>query len=192
MRVKRWWFAGVLTALVVAWMAHSGHSAIVTPHDSVPDFCASPTIQSVASGRWSSPDTWSPARVPTANDRVLVASGKSVVFDVMQTSALQCVGIHGQMTFDTGITTKLWAGEVMVYSDGDLQIGTTAQPVLANVTAEVVIANKPLNTRNDPDQYGTGFLSWGQVTIHGAAKEPTFVRIAKELKTGQTTLEVAQ
>ena len=96
-----------------------------------------------------------------------------MVFDVVQSAALQCVGIHGQLTFDAAINTKLWVGEVMVYSDGDLQIGTTSQPIPANVSAEIVIANKSLNTQTDPDQYGTAFLSWGSVTIHGAPKQRT-------------------
>src|SRR5262245_35917681 len=108
MQVRRWWFVGAITALVLVSKAQIGHTAIVTPQDNVPDFCAGPTIQSVASGRWSNSATWSPARVPTANDRVLVAAGKSVVFDVVQTSALQCVGIHGQLAFDTAGNTKLW------------------------------------------------------------------------------------
>jgi G8 domain len=192
MQVRRWWFVSAIAALVLVSKVQMGHTAIVTPHDSVPDFCAGPIIQSVASGRWSSPANWLPARVPTANDRVLVVAGNSVVFDVVQTSALQCVGIHGQLTFDTAVNTKLWAGEVMVYSDGALQIGTEAQPVPANVTAEVVIANKPLNIQTDPDQYGTAFLSWGKVTIYGAEKLPTFVRIAQEPRAGQTTIAVAQ
>ena len=192
MHMNRWWLVGLITALLLASKAEMGHTAITTPHDSIPDFCASPTIQSVASGRWSSPATWSPARVPTANDRVLVAAGQSVVFDVVQSAALQCVGIHGQLTFDAAINTKLWVGEVMVYSDGDLQIGTTSQPIPANVSAEIVIANKPLNTQTDPDQYGTAFLSWGGVTIHGAPKQPTFVRTAAEPKAGQTTIVVEQ
>src|SRR5262249_34067526 len=84
----------------------------------------------------------------------------------------------------------LWAGETMVYSDGYLQIGTTAQPVPASITAEIVIANKSLNLSSDPDQYGTGLLSLGKVTIHGAARQPTFVRSAAEPRAGQTDIQL--
>jgi hypothetical protein len=165
------------------------NAQIHTANDHIPDFCASPTISSTGNGRWSNPATWSPSRVPTTNDRVRIAAGTAVTFDVQQGSAIQCVGIHGQLLFDTTVNTRLWSGEILVYSDGYLQIGTAAQPVPAAVTAEIVIANKPLNQSADPDQYGTGLLSLGKVTIRGAAKQPTFVRAAAEPRAGQTVLQ---
>jgi hypothetical protein len=173
----------ILVATPAAWA-----QSIVTPHDTVPDFCAAPTIRSVASGKWSSPATWSPARVPSTGDKVGITPGTSVVFDVQQTAALQCVGVHGQLAFDTTVNTKLWAGNILVYDDGVLQVGTPSQPVPAALTAEIVIANQALNLAIDPDQYGTALLDWGMVTISGAPKQPTFVRVAQEPRVGQTTL----
>ena len=166
------------------------YAQIHTTNDHIPDFCSSTNISSTGNGRWSNPATWSPSRVPGANDRVLIAAGTSVTFDVQQGAALQCVGIHGQLLFDTAVNTRLWAGETMVYADGYLQIGTATQPVPASVTAEIVIANKSLNLSTDPDQYGTGLLSLGKVTIRGAARQPTFVRAAVEPRAGQTVLQL--
>jgi hypothetical protein len=163
---------------------------IHTPNDHIPDFCASPTISSIGNGRWSSPATWSPTRVPLATDRVAVAAGTLVTFDVQHVAAIQCVGIRGELRFDTATDTRLWAGEVLVYAGGHLQIGTAAQPVPAARRAEIVIADQPLDPVVDPDQYGAGLLAWGKVTIHGAAKQPTFVRAAVEPRAGHTVLQL--
>jgi hypothetical protein len=157
MRARNLVLAGAVTlAAVMPVQAQHVHT---TPHDSIPDFCAGATIQSVAGGRWSSPGTWAPARIPTAGDRVLVASGTSVTFDVVQAAALQCVAIDGKLAFDTTIDTRLWAGEVLVHESGHLRIGTTAQPVPVDRTAEVVIASKALDLAADLGQYGTGLLA---------------------------------
>ena len=76
---------------------------------------------------------------------------------------------------------------------GTLEVGTEQQPVQANVTAEILIANKPLDVSNDPAQFGTGLLAIdGTVTMSGAPKAPTFVRLTTEPTAGQTTLATAQ
>jgi hypothetical protein len=173
----------LLVATPAAWA-----QSIVTPFDTVPDFCAAPTIQSIASGRWSNPATWNPAHVPSAGDKVAIAPGTNVTFDTQQTAAIQCVGIHGRLTFDTTVNTKLWAGTILVYDGGAFQVGTSSQPIPAGTTAEIVIANQAINSSIDPDQYGTGLLAWGSVTMSGATKQPTFVRMAQEPLKGQTTL----
>jgi hypothetical protein len=168
--------------------ARTARAQLQTPHDNIPDFCASPSISSVANGNWNNPATWSPARVPGANDIVRISAGTTVDLSSQLGSPLACVGIAGQLTFSTTVSTRLWSGNVLVYTSGTLQIGTTAQPVQPNVTAEVVIANRPLDPVSDPDQYGTGFIALGKVRIHGAARTPTFARVTQELVAGQQTL----
>jgi hypothetical protein len=187
MRISQRLLIAIVAALTLTIPVYA---QIHTANDHIPDFCSSTNISSTGNGRWSNPATWSPARVPGANDRVMITAGTTVTFDVQQSSALQCVGIHGQLLFDTTVNTRLWAGETMVYADGHLQIGTAAQPVPASITAEIVIANKSLNLSTDPDQYGTGLLSLGKVTIRGAPKQPTFVRAAAEPRAGQTVLQL--
>ena len=60
-----------------------------------------------------------------------------------------------------------------------LEIGTESNPLPASYTAEIIIKDKALDATTDPDQYGTGSLVVdGKVTMHGAGKSPTFVRLA--------------
>src|SRR5262245_61692814 len=67
-------------------------STTALPHN-IPDFCAASTITSVATGAWSNPSTWSPARVPAANDVVNVASTTTVTYDMVNDAALNCVAV---------------------------------------------------------------------------------------------------
>ncbi len=84
------------------------------------------------------------------------------------------------------------SGTLLVMPGGTLEVGTEQRPVAANIQAEIVITNTPLNSTLDPDQYGTGLLALGEVSIHGAAKSPTFVRLSAEPRAGQTTMVLAQ
>ncbi len=174
--------------IIVLLMCAHGSGALaqhVLPNDTIPDFCASPSIRSVASGRWSSASTWSPARVPQSNDSVLISAGTTVTFDRTLTFALNAVGIDGILQFDTTVSTRLWAANVEVNPDGALLIGSAAQPVPASVKAEIVIANKAVT---DAAQYGTALIVMGKVVLHGAAKRSTFVRVSQEPRRGQNTV----
>lgn len=165
---------------------------IHTPHDNIPDFCENPTKTSVGSGNWSSAATWSPAGVPAANEIVAINTGHTITFDASSTPSLNCVGVKGVLNFKTDANTRLTAGTVMVYAGGTMTLGTTSTPVASNVTAEIVIANKALNLSFDPDQYGTGLLAWGKVSMHGNTRTPTFSRLATEPLAGQTILSLTQ
>ena len=181
---------GVIQLLVPAI---SIAQVIHTAHDHIPNFAASPTIRSVSGGSWSSPATWSPARVPGSSDIVSIAH--NVLYD-SATGNAAVIGIQagGTLRFATGLTTQLRVSTLMVLANGTLQIGTASDPVVANVKAEIIIKNTPLNLTTDPDQFGTGILSIdGIVSMHGAVKSPTFVRTATEPRAGNTqvTLERA-
>ena len=76
--------------------------------------------------------------------------------------------------------TLLTVGTMMIMPAGDLEVGSQAAPIGAGFTAELVIANTPINTGSDPEQFGTGVLGFGSVTMHGAPKTPTWTRVAAE------------
>ena len=180
----------VAAAFVLMLNAHIADAQ--TLPQGVPDFCASPTIASAKSGAWSDPATWSPARVPAAGDLVRINAVDTVTYSGVSDAALVCVGVQGHLTFGTSANTRLTVGTLLVYEGGRLTIGTASAPVPAGVTAELVVANRAINTATDPDEYGTGVLALGTVTMYGAEKTPTWVRLAQEPRAGNTTLTLAQ
>ncbi len=192
---KRQVRVGLPAALVLALGARAlWAQAIHTPHDHIPDFGATSTIVSASSGAWSSAATWTPARLPASGDVVAVATGHTVTYDVSSTARIHTVAIRsgGTLRFRTDLSTRLLVGNLEVLGGGALEIGTSAGPVAPGVTAEITILDQPLDGVADPDQFGTGLVSGGKVTIHGAAKSPTFVRLAAEARAGDSTLSLSQ
>jgi hypothetical protein len=170
----------------------TGPSHFQAPHDTIPNFAQNPRIQSVRNGNWSNPATWNLSRVPNSSDIVVVRH--TVTYDT-PTGIADVIGIDTQasLRFRTDISTRLQVGTLLVMPNGTLEVGTPSSPVHGNVTAEIIIRNRPLNLALDPDQYGTGILAIdGTVTMHGAVKSPTFVRTAVEPRAGHTTLQLEQ
>jgi hypothetical protein len=160
--------------------------------DNIPDFCATPTISSVRSGNWSDPATWSAGRVPAAGDVVDIAAATDVSYGVVSDASVGCLAVNGRLAFRTDISTRLTVGTMIVMPGGELNVGTADNPVSAAVTAEIVIANQPINLTTDPEQYGTGLLGFGVVRMHGAPRTRTWVRLAQEPRAGQTTLTLSE
>ncbi|HEX7777951.1 MAG TPA: G8 domain-containing protein, partial [Vicinamibacterales bacterium] len=155
----------------------------------IPNLCTNPTVQSVRNGSWSDAGTWSGGHLPTVNDRVAIAPGHTVTYDRNSSEDIWCVNVFGQLTFRTDITTRLTVGTLSILPGGGLQIGTSGSPVSAQ--AEIVISDRPIDTGSDPEQYGTGLIGFGRITMHGAVKSPTFVRLAGEAGVGQSSLGLA-
>src|SRR5262249_37332998 len=97
----------------------------------------------------------------------------------------------GSLRFRTDINTRVVAANYLILAGGELQVGTVSNPVAANVKAELIIANKPIDTTFDPQQYGTGLILHGKVTIMGAPMSDTFVRLGAEPRAGNTTLPLS-
>jgi hypothetical protein len=160
----------------------------------IPDFGAQPTIISARSGAWSNPSTWSAGRVPRVGDVVDIAPNTTVTYDLVSDAALKTTEIQagGHLVFRADINTRLTVANLLVLAGGELQIGTSANPVGPTVTAEIVFPDQPLDTANDPEQYGNGLIDLGKVTMYGAAKTQTFLPLAIEAKAGGTTLSLSQ
>ena len=154
----------------------------------IPFFCANPTITSVNAGAWSNPRTWSANRVPGDNDKVSIARRHRVAYDAVNDATLACIEVEGHLAFETNANTRLKVGTLMVLEGGHLEVGSTSRPIAEGVTAEIVIANRPIDTTIDPGQVGTGLVGLGKVTMHGAIKTPTFIRLSREPLAGDTTL----
>jgi hypothetical protein len=188
----------LIAALMVVVCAGVRVDAQTLP-EGMPDFGASPTVQTIASGSWSSPATWQAGHIPTLTDVVRIGVGHTVT--IVDTSAVAyTIAIDGKLAFAPTVHTRLTVTnlEVMAGSDGMgtpgvLEVGTAANSIDANVTAEIIIANSPLGGGvADPDQFGTGILAFGKVSMHGSVRSPTFVRLATEPHAGNTTLTLSE
>ncbi len=173
---------------------HDPGDVIHTHHDDVPNFGANPTIVSIHSGAWSDVHTWSAGRLPGAGDVVAIAANTTVTYDLVSDVHLQTVVVQagGHMKFKTDVNTKIIVGNFLVLEGGELEVGTVATPIRADVTAKILIADQALDLDMDPRQLGTGLIVLGKVSMHGAGKSPTFVRLAVEPKAGDWTLTLAQ
>ena len=92
-----------------------------------------PTLTSVKSGRWSDPTTWDLNRTPAAGDQVVIASGHTVTYDVVENSSLDVelgvsassvdIDIYGTLQFDTSATQPLrlrYKGLIQIRGTGKL------------------------------------------------------------------------
>ena len=191
--VKR---VGVILAVLafvapLAAFAQTAHDHVLPVNavaGGLPYFCEEPTAVAVTSGRWSNPATWSTNAVPGRDAKVLIASGREITYDVESDATLRCIELHGRLTFGTDVNTRMKIVHLVVMADGVLEVGTADRAVDSKVTARIEIADEPLDTRLDPGQVGNGIVGLGRVTMHGAVKTPTFVRLAAQARTGDTTL----
>src|SRR5208282_1565812 len=79
--------------------SNSPPAVIRTAFGAIPDFGASPTIKSVASGAWSNPNTWSLDRVPATGDIVDISPNTTVTYDVASTAHLNTVEVQAGGNF---------------------------------------------------------------------------------------------
>ncbi len=164
---------------------------IITETDTIPRFAGQPTITTLRGGNWSDPSIWSLGRAPTDGDRVAIAEGTVVSYSQVSNARLDALEISGSLIFSTVADTRLTVANVTVMPSGTLQIGTPSNPVSAQVKAELVIADKPLDVVNDPRQYGTGLIALGTVTIVGSPIAQTWSRLASEPRAGDRSIVVA-
>jgi hypothetical protein len=163
--------------------------------ENIPDFSADSSrtaIQSAQSGSWSNPATWVGGNVPTANNVVIVMAAHTVTID--DTSAVAyTISVNGKLAFSASVNTSLKVTNLQIMATGILEVGTTVTPIAPNVTAAIVIANSALGGGvADPDQFGTGIVAFGKLTMCGSTKTPTFVRLGAEPHAGNTTLTLSQ
>lgn len=193
----------IATPLAMDHDPHEGHvmypgSVMVTPtevhthNEIIPRFAAQPTLRSVRSGNWDDPAVWSSGRVPRTGDRVSIEAAHTILLGSQLTARIDTVEVSGTLAFATTRNTRLLVANLLVMPEGHLRIGTQESPVAPQVTAEVIVANKPLNLAADPRQFGTGLIALGEVTIHGASMSQTWQLLATEPRAGDRVLHLSQ
>jgi len=192
MKLRHLTFILILTSAAWGQETHNHTREVHGVPGGVPDFCAQPTVTSIADGAWSNPVMWSTGKVPVAGDRVAIPARRDVVYDTASDASLACIEIRGRLRFTPDGNTRMKTANLMVMDEGSLEVGTASKPMPENVTAEIIIADLKIDRQLDPAELGAGIESLGKITMHGAVKSPTFVRLEQEPRAGQTTLTLDQ
>lgn len=163
---------------------------IYLQHDKIPNFAQQPTISAVRSGNWSDPRIWSAKRVPQYGDVVQITGGTTVEYTGRNTASIKAIGVNPGATlrFSSKVSTQITVGTLVVFEGGTLQIGQATSPVSYSARTEIAFDGAWLNTATDPSQYGVGLLGFGKVTVYGAYKSRTWLRLAAEPKAGDAYL----
>lgn len=173
------------------------------------------TLRSTKDGKWSDPQTWSPARVPTKGDRVLVSSKNRVVYDVDSPAVIRYLQVAGTLTFARNRDTTLNVGILTIHAndqysetgfdchghvpefkhaeaDGQraaLEVGTLADPIPADVTARIRLHFiDGMDAKDGPVIVCCG----GRMDIHGAPMSRTWMKLGKTAKPGDSTITLRE
>lgn len=157
------------------------------------------TDTAVQSGNWSDPATWSNG-VPDAGATVWIPNGATVTVDGQQTTPLRAIRDNGVLTFAPNVNTSLLVNTLIVGTDdnptgqpeGELDIGTSAAPIEAGVTAELLFADLGPQAALFPDdsqQLTGGLICMGTINIFGSTVTP-YVNM-QNTAIGATTLTLS-
>ena len=149
------------------------------------------THTAVRSGAWSDAATWDQGQLPDAEARVLIPKDAAVDVDQpLSSEPLDWVRVDGRLSFRPDADTRLTVRTLAVTDDGRLQIGSAAEPIRGDVTAQLVFA--PRNQRSytmDPLDLGGGLLSTGIVEMVGARKT-AHGRLSQPVRKGLQVLKL--
>ena len=141
-----------------------------------------PTIEARVNGRWNDASTWSPARVPDANDVVYIPAARSV--QLAGTSpAVNGVWVNGNLLFaDADIDfTAAW---VMV--QGRLQAGTETAAYTRRATITLTGAASNISIAGMGTK-ALGVMAGGVLKLHGEHRL-AWSQLAADAQVGASTL----
>ncbi|RXE98084.1 G8 domain-containing protein [Pseudoalteromonas sp. PS5] len=131
-----------------------------------------PTVTAQVSGNWSEPNTWG-GELPGDDARVFIPAGVTVIVDRKIPQAYKSIRIDtgGAVKFATDVDTELKTEYLFSAMNALLEIGSNTGPVLDNVTASLVFAERGgTSSMEDPNRYAPGAVLMGKTTMHGAQK----------------------
>jgi len=134
--------------------------------------------------RWSDPATWPDGKVPSAGDKVVIASDQTVILDVSP-PALDGLTINGKLSFADDADLSLTTEWIMVF--GELEIGTEANPHTHKATIT-------LTDHNEGEQLmGMGdrgiMMSGGTLNLHGN-RTNTWTKLTGTAEAGSSSIKV--
>ncbi len=135
---------------------------------------------------WSDINTWDGTK-PGDGDEVTIPEGKTIFLDE-NTADLAGLNILGTLEFLRTDDLILTADHIFIEDGGLLKIGTKAQPF----TQKATINLNGTNTDNDANTRGINVLPGGILDIHGATPEVIWTKIAANVSSGDTDIELIE
>ena len=169
---------------------HADDSGKMTEHMAAMDLVPrdEATHIAISNGDWFDPDTWHTGEVPADDAKVLIPEGISVTYGSESDVSLFTVRVDGELDFDTDADSQMIFDTMIVSPTGCLVIGSVDDPVAADVSVKLVIAdNGPINTDWDPTLLSRGIISHGDASIHGAEKD-SHEKVTEDPMAGDTEL----
>ena len=159
--------------LMLTTLAHPENSVLQAEHVAAMSLAAvdQATHIAVASGPWTSPDTWKERRIPTQGSRVLIPAELQVEIATELQPALEWVRVNGELFFAADVNTALNVDTLVTAPGSRLEIGTPQEPIRSDVRAEILFADLgPLDVRKDPMLLGRGAILHGTTVVHGSPR----------------------
>ena len=146
---------------------HSEHNAAMALVDR-----GEATHVAIGDGDWDDPNIWSNGQVPGDNAKVLIPDGVTVDYGYFSDARLFTVRVDGKIDFATNTDSQMIFDTFVVSPTGYLEMGTANDPVDADVTIDLIVANNgQIDTDWDPNLLSRGLISHGKTVIHGAEKD---------------------
>ena len=157
----------LFTFFCFAWSIFCGQ--ILNAQNAI-QVAGTPTKTAAQSGNWTAPATWG-GSLPTADARILIPAGITVTVDAEIDTEFKSLRIDGKLIFSTNTNTELRVEYIVSTMMGQLEIGTTNNPIANNVTAKLVFAERGgTSSTQDPERFAPGAVLMGTTTMHGTNK----------------------
>lgn len=169
----------LLVALGAVVKAQMGPLALLPPNQ------ATHTVQN--SGNWSDPNTWG-GSVPNNLAKVFIPAGMTVTVDGEIATRLKIIRIQGKMQFSTTTNTGLNVETIVQDTTGELEIGTSNNPIPAGVTCKITIIDEG-DLVFSTSQFEKGLTLMGKTVAYGAQKT-SWSRLTSNPSAGASTLNL--
>ena len=147
-------------------------------------------IVALQSGKWSEPSTWG-GNVPGDGSTVRIPLDVEVLFDTIS-SRIKNINLAGAFRFEKEKSTSLYVETFIGQPSSKFEIGTSSQPIPANITSKVIIIdNGPIDIEDDYDQISKGLILRGAVEIYGT-KKTSWLPLGNFPKIGDSSVNLSE
>jgi len=176
------------------------------------------TMHSIHDGDWTDPNTWQPAQVPAAGDRVLISRGTHVRYDTSSDDVIRLVQVIGTLQFARDRNTLLNVGVLKVQNSDEcsesgfacdfrgtsksgepqgmpegplptLEVGSGNEPIPSEFTARIRLHYlQGMDERDAPALVCCA----ARLELHGAPMHRTWLKLNREAAVGDTSVQLAE